>query len=157
MPVVLPSGAIDRQTIGESRVRGFELEARAELAEGLTLSGGYSYQKSNYVRGNVRGVTVDGNEFATVPNHLASLWLNYDLPNTGAPGDMSVGIGARYVGPYYYNVYNNNGKSQAQTYVDASFTYGFAENTELTVNVSNIFDKQYVEVVPVFWTGLQRF
>lgn len=144
VPVVLPSGVIERQTIGESRVRGFELEARAELAEGLTLSGGYSYQMSNYVRGNVRGTTVDGNEFATVPNHLASIWLNYDLPNTGGLGDMSVGVGARYVGSYYYNVYNNTGKSPAQTYVDASFTYGLAENTDLTVNVSNIFDKQYV-------------
>lgn len=144
VPVVLPSGAIDRQTIGESRVRGIELEARAELAEGLTLSGGYSYQKSTYVRGNVRGVVVDGNEFSTVPNHLASIWLTYDLPDTGSLGNMTVGLGARYVGPYYYNVYNNNGKSPAQTYIDASFTYGLAENTDLTVNVSNIFDKQYV-------------
>lgn len=144
VPVVLPSGVIDRQTIGESRVRGIELEARTELGEGLTLSGGYSYQKSEYVRGNVRGVNVDGNEFATVPNHLASIWLSYDLPQTGGLGDMSVGIGARYVGPYYYNVYNNSGKSPAQTYIDASFSYAFAENTELTVNVSNIFDKQYV-------------
>ncbi|EAQ04350.1 TonB dependent outer membrane ferrichrome-iron receptor [Pseudooceanicola batsensis HTCC2597] len=144
VPVVLPSGAIDRQTIGQSRVRGLELEARAELAEGLTLSGGYSYQKSKFVRGSVRGVRVDGNEFATVPNHIASLWLTYDLPTTGALGDMSVGIGARYVGPYYYNVFNNNGKSPGQTNIDASFTYGVSENTELSVNVSNLFDKQYV-------------
>lgn len=144
VPVVLPSGAIDRQTIGESRVRGLELEARAELARGLTLSGGYSYQKSEFVRGNVRGTTVDGNEFATVPNHIASLWLTYDLPRLGTLGDMSVGVGARYVGPYYYNVYNNNGRSPGQTFVDASFSYEFAEDTELTVNVSNLFDKQYV-------------
>ncbi|SNR86908.1 TonB-dependent siderophore receptor [Puniceibacterium sediminis] len=144
VPVVLPSGAIERQTIGESRVRGLELEARAELANGLTLSGGYSYQKSNFVRGNVYGATVDGNEFATVPNHLASVWLNYDLPSTDSLGDMSVGIGARYVGPYYYNVFNTNGKSPAQTFVDASFAYAVAENTELAVNVSNLFDKQYV-------------
>lgn len=144
VPVVLPSGVIERQTIGESRVRGIELESRVELAESLTLSAGYSYQMSNYVRGSVRGTTVDGNEFATVPNHLASVWLNYDLPKTGTLGDMSVGLGARYVGPYYYNVYNNTGQSPAQTYVDASFTYGFTEDTELTLNVSNIFDKQYV-------------
>lgn len=144
VPVVLPTGVIERQTIGESRVRGFEVEARAELAEGLSLSGGYSFQDSEYVRGNVRGVTVDGNEFASVPNHIASLWLNYDLPATGALGDMSVGLGARYVGAYYYNVSNDNGKSPAQTYFDASISYDFAKNTELTVNVSNLFDKQYV-------------
>lgn len=144
VPVVLPSGVIERQTIGKSRVRGFELEGRAELAEGLSLSGGYSYQESTYVLGNVRGRTVNGNEFATVPNHLASVWLNYDLPNTIGLGDMTVGLGARYVGPYYYNVYNDSGKSPAQTFVDASITYGLAENIDLSLNVSNIFDKQYV-------------
>jgi len=144
VPVVLPSGAIERQTIGESRVRGFELEARAELAQGLTLSGGYSYQHSTYVRGNVRGVDVDGNEFATVPNHVASMWLTYDLPETGALAGLSVGLGARYVGPYYYNVYNNNGRSPAQLLVDASVSYDLGSNTELSVNFSNLFDSQYV-------------
>ncbi|WP_136636746.1 TonB-dependent siderophore receptor [Pseudooceanicola onchidii] len=144
VPVVLPGGMIVRQTVGESRVQGFELEAKAELADGLSLSGGYTYQKSTYVRGNVRGTTVDGNEFATVPNHMASVWLNYDLPGAGALGKMSVGIGARYIGPYYYNVYNNSGRSPEQTFIDASFGYDVAENTQLTVNVSNLFDKQYV-------------
>ncbi len=140
VPVVLPSGVIERQTIGESRVRGFELEGKAEISANLSLIGGYSYQKSEFVRGDVRGVTVDGNEFSAVPNHLASLWLNYDLPGN----DMSVGLGARYVGSYYYNVYNNNGESASQTYIDASFSYAFTPNTELTVNVSNLLDKQYV-------------
>ena len=140
VPVVLPSGVIERQTIGESRVRGFELEGKAEIAADLSLIGGYSYQKSEFVRGDVRGVSVDGNEFAAVPNHLASLWLNYDLPGN----DMSVGLGARYVGSYYYNVYNNNGESPSQTFIDASFSYAFTPNTELTVNVSNLLDKQYV-------------
>ncbi|MEQ8258185.1 MULTISPECIES: TonB-dependent siderophore receptor [Roseovarius] len=144
VPVVLPSGVIERQTIGESRVRGLELEARAELTQGLTLSGGYSYQDSEFVRGNVRGVTVDGNQFASVPEHMASLWLTYDIPTGGSLGDMSVGLGARYVGSYYYNAYNNNGKSPDQFLFDASYSYELAENTELQVNLSNIFDEQYV-------------
>lgn len=144
VPVVLPGGAIERQTIGESRVQGLELEARAELVHGFSLFAGYSYQEAEFVRGDVRGTRVDGNQFASVPNHLASLWLNYELPNPGVLGDMSVGLGARYVGPYYYNAYNNNGKSQDQFYVDASFSYNVTESTQLSLNVSNIFDKQYV-------------
>ncbi|KRS11692.1 ligand-gated channel [Roseovarius atlanticus] len=144
VPVVLPSGAIERQTIGESRVRGLELEARAELGQGLSVFAGYSYQDSEFVRGNVRGTTVDGNRFASVPEHLASLWLTYELPNQGALGDMTVGVGARYVGSYYYNAFNNNGKSQDQVYVDASFSYDVTDSTQLSLNISNIFDKQYV-------------
>lgn len=144
VPVVLPSGVIERQTIGESQVRGLELEARAELAHGLSFFAGYSYQEPEFVRGNVRGTTVDGNQFASVPKHLASLWLNYDLPNPGVLGDMSVGLGARYIGQYYYNAYNDNGQSPEQFFVDASFNYDFTESTRLNLYVNNIFDKQYV-------------
>jgi len=144
---VVEEDGIESQTIGESRVRGIELEARTDLAEGLSLTGGYSYQESEVVRGTLGGtppVAIDGNEFTTVPNHIASLWLNYDLPINGSPGDVSVGIGARYIGPYYYNAYNDNGQSPSQTYIDASASYAIAENTELSVNVSNLLDKQYV-------------
>ncbi|RVV98828.1 TonB-dependent siderophore receptor [Mesobaculum littorinae] len=144
VPVVLDNGVIERQTIGESRVRGLEVEARAELAAGLTLFGGYSYQAPEFVRGNVRGVSVDGNEFASVPNHLASLWLTYELPETGPLGNTSIGLGARYVGAYHFNAYNNNGESDEQYYLDASFTTELAPNTDLQVNVNNLFDEQYV-------------
>lgn len=144
VPVVLPSGAIERQTIGESRVRGIELEAKAELTANISMTAGYAYQDAAYVRGNVRGATVDGNAFATVPNHIGSLWVNYELPGAGPRGDMNFGVGARIVGPYYYNVTNDNGKSPTQVYLDAGFSYGITADTALTVNVSNIFDKQYV-------------
>jgi iron complex outermembrane recepter protein len=144
VPVVLPNGTIERQTIGESGVQGFELEARAELADGLTLFGGYSYQDAKFVRGSVRGTTVDGNQFASVPNHMASLWLSYDVKTAALPGDLTVGVGARYVGSYYYNVTNDNGKSASQTYVDAAVTYGIDANTQVSLNVNNIFDEQNV-------------
>ena len=144
VPVVLPSGVIDRQTIGQSRVKGLELEAKGELANNLSFAAAYAYQKSEYVRGVVRGATVDGNEFATVPNHIASLWLNYDLPGNGRRGDMTFGVGARYVGSYYYNVYNTGGESPAQLYLDAAVSYEVAEGTVLSVNVANLTDRQYV-------------
>ncbi|ETX12774.1 ligand-gated channel [Roseivivax halodurans JCM 10272] len=144
VPVVLDSGVIERQTIGESRVRGAELEAKAELTENFGLVGAYAYQESEFVRGNVRGTEVDGNEFATVPNHLASVWLTYELPGNGAHGDIDLGLGARYVGEYFYGVTNDTGTSPEQYYVDASFGYDLAENTSLQVNVSNLLDRQYV-------------
>ncbi|ETX28963.1 ligand-gated channel [Roseivivax isoporae LMG 25204] len=144
VPVVLPSGVIERQTIGESRVRGLEFEAKAELTENLTLIGSYAYQDSEFVRGSVRGMTVDGNEFATVPNHLASLWLTYGVPGAGARGDLDLALGARYVGSYEYGAYNDTGRSPEQTYLDAAMTYEIAEDTQLQVNVSNLLDRQYV-------------
>lgn len=145
VPVVLPDGSIDRQLIGETRVRGFELEGKAELTPNLSLTAAYTYTDSEVLRSApVRGANVEGNAFATAPNHTASVWLTYLLPAAGNRGDMTFGLGARYIGPYYYNLQNNNGQSEAQTLVDAAFTYGVTDSTDFSVNVSNLFDKQYV-------------
>src|SRR5690606_18734978 len=55
--VVQDNGTIERQTIGESRVRGVDLEAKAELTDTLSLTGGYSYMDSEVVRGTLRNGT----------------------------------------------------------------------------------------------------
>ncbi|MDT0684469.1 TonB-dependent siderophore receptor [Roseicyclus sp. F158] len=144
VPVVLDNGVIERQTIGESNVRGFELEAKGELASNLGFAASYAYQESEFVRGAVRGVDVSGNEFATVPNHIASAWLTYAIPGEGMRGDLELGLGARYVGEYEYNAYNTGGTSPEQTYLDASLAYDFSEDTALQINVSNLLDEQYV-------------
>src|SRR5690606_26502684 len=41
--VVQDNGTIEQETIGESRVRGGDLEAKVELTDNLSLTGGYSY------------------------------------------------------------------------------------------------------------------
>lgn len=145
VPVVLPSGVIERQLIGETRVRGFEIEGKAELGANLDVIAGYAYMDSEVIRSApVRGANVEGNEFATTPQHMASLWLNYDLPGSGARGDMSFGLGARFVGSYYFTLQNNTGKSEAATLFDAAFTYNVTDSTALSINVSNLLDEQHV-------------
>lgn len=95
--VVQPNGTIERETVGESQVRGLDLEAKTELTDNLSLIGGYSYMDSDVVRGTLRnGTSLKGNEFITAPKHSASLWSFYALPGTA----MSVGLGARYIGAY---------------------------------------------------------
>jgi iron complex outermembrane recepter protein len=70
----------------------------------------------------VRGVDVVGNQFAATPNHLASIWANYVISGNQGCGDISLGVGARYVGSYFFNAQNNNGKSEATTLIDAAAT-----------------------------------
>ncbi|PZX56410.1 TonB-dependent siderophore receptor [Cereibacter changlensis] len=138
-------GGIERQSVGETRVRGFELEGKAEIADNWEVIGSYSYVDSEVVRSNpVRGVDVEGNEFSSVPNHMASLWVNRIVPATQNHGEMTFGLGARYVGSYFYDVRNNTGASDATTLFDAAFSYDIAENTGLSINVSNLFDEQHV-------------
>ncbi|MEH6774833.1 MAG: TonB-dependent siderophore receptor [Cereibacter changlensis] len=143
--VPVDGGGIERQSVGETRVRGFELEGKAEIADNWEVIGSYSYVDSEVVRSNpVRGVDVEGNEFSSVPNHMASLWVNRIVPAAQNHGEMTFGLGARYVGSYFYDVRNNTGESDATTLFDAAFSYDIAENTGLSVNVSNLFDEQHV-------------
>ncbi|MBS69189.1 MAG: TonB-dependent siderophore receptor [Pseudomonas sp.] len=138
--VVQPNGTIERETIGESRVRGLDLEAKAELTDNLSLIGGYSYMESEVLRGTLRsGASLEGNEFEAAPKHSASLWSYYNLPGT----TMSVGLGARYTGAYYFNP-DNSAKSDATTLFDAAFNYQILKDTDLAINVSNLLDEQHV-------------
>lgn len=141
--VVVPGAGIQQQTVGETNVRGLDLEAKAELTENLSLVGGYSYMKSDVTRGALQSgagiVSIKGNEFEVTPQHSASLWTYYSVPGT----KLSVGAGARYTGSYYFNAFNN-GKSEATTLYDAAFNYNIAKGTDLALNVSNLLDEQHV-------------
>lgn len=143
--VVQPNGAIEQQTVGEQRVRGLDLEAKAELTENLSVVGGYSYMETEVLRGalNVWGVgvvSIEGNEFVSAPKHSASLWSYYSVPGTS----VSVGLGARYVGSYHFSNFNDTGESEATTLFDAAFNYQIAKDMDLAVNVSNLLDEQHV-------------
>lgn len=144
--VVQDDGSILRQTVGETRVRGIDLQARAEVTEAVSLIAAYSYLDSEVLRSSPLrdGTVVDGNQFASVPNHIASLWVNYTLPGTGAVGDMTFGLGARYTGSYYFSLANDTGKSEGATIFDAAFTYALMESTDLAINIRNLFDEQHV-------------
>ncbi|SDE93652.1 TonB-dependent siderophore receptor [Pseudomonas seleniipraecipitans] len=138
--VVVPGGGIQQQNVGETKVRGLDLEAKAELTDNLSVVGGYSFMDSDVVRGTLRnGTSLKGNDFEVTPEHSASLWTYYDLPGTS----MSVGLGARYVGSYYFDAANTS-KSDGTTLFDTAFNYNITKGTDLAINVSNLLDEQHV-------------
>ncbi|RCL23547.1 TonB-dependent siderophore receptor [Pseudomonas sp. AFG_SD02_1510_Pfu_092] len=138
--VVLPSGIIEQQTVGESRVRGLDLEAKAQVTQDISVIAAYSYMESEVLRGALYdGSSLKGKEFTTAPKHSGSLWGYYSIPGT----DVSVGLGARYVGAYYMDAANTK-KSDGTTLFDAALNYQIAKGTDLALNVSNLFDEQHV-------------
>ncbi len=128
-------------TIGEVRVRGIDLEAKAELTNNLSLIAAYSYMDPEIVENGAGGN--EGNRPQFVSKHLASLWANYKVEGSGRRGDMTFGVGGRYIGAYYFTPDNTSGTS-GNVVFDAAFTYQFLDNSALQVNVSNLFDKKYV-------------
>ena len=131
-----------QETIGEVRVRGLDLEAKAELTPNWSLTAGYSYLDAEIVENGTAGN--EGNRPYHVPEHTASLWVNYTLEGDGKRGDMTFGLGGRYIGSYYFNDANTV-KTGSNFVVDAAFSYKVFENTSFEVNVSNLFDRKHVD------------
>lgn len=129
---------------GEVKSRGIELEAKTSLTNRLNMVGSYTW---NDVQLTKSDAAVQGNRPFRVPEHMASLWLDY-LP-TGVFSGLNVGSGVRYVGSSYGDR-ENSFKVDSYTVVDAMIKYDLAYMNEamkgfkVSVNAMNLFDKRYV-------------
>jgi len=140
-----------RVQTGEVVIQGIELEGKAELTDSLSVIASYAYTHSEITKDNpnASGVSNKGNRFSFVPEHQASIWLDYSVQ--GAPGwdGLSFGGGARYTGQNYGDNANQF-DIPAYTVFDAALRYDFGkadsrlEGLKAAINVSNIFDKKYV-------------
>jgi len=128
-------------TIGEIRVRGLDLEAKAELPRNISVTAAYSYLDAEIIENGVAGN--EGKRPQFIPENLASLWLNYELEGSGKRGNMNFGVGGRYVGSYFFSPANTI-SSDSNVVFDAAFRYDVVENTSLEVNVKNLFDEKHV-------------
>jgi iron complex outermembrane receptor protein len=131
---------------GEVRTRGIELEGRASLAEGLNLVGSYTYLDATVTESNTAGVA--GKTPLYIPKHMASLWADYTIPR-GPIGGLGFGAGVRYIGSTFGDDLNTL-KVSDYVLVDAALYYDLSHLTEnlrgwrAAINVSNLFDKNYV-------------
>tara|TARA_R110002051_G_scaffold641_3_gene3181 strand:- start:171 stop:2294 length:2124 start_codon:yes stop_codon:yes gene_type:complete len=128
------------QTVEEVRHRGIELEAKAEVTDNIEVIAAYTYIDSKIEE---PGGANDGNRLMRVPKHVASVWGTYTLAGEGARGDMTFGVGARYMDSYFTNI-TNTISSESAVVFDASFTYKIQENTTFQLNASNLFDEKHV-------------
>jgi iron complex outermembrane receptor protein len=127
-------------TVEKVRHRGFEFEAKAEVTDNINVIAAYSYIDSKIEE---PGGANDGNRLMRVPEHFASVWGTYTLPGEGPRGDMTFGLGARYIGAYFVNIENTRSSESAVVF-DAAFTYKIQENTTFQLNASNLFDEKHL-------------
>lgn len=124
---------------GEVRSRGLEAEAQLGVARHLALVAGYSYTDIRVTKSNDPDL---GKRPSRVPEHLASLWLNY-----APPAGFGWGAGLRYVGESYGD-FLNTFAVPGYALVDAALRYdvrgGALSGVRFALNVANLFDKTYV-------------
>ncbi|MNO86556.1 Ferrichrome-iron receptor precursor [compost metagenome] len=139
----LPFGNVRQE--GEVRSKGIELEARAEIVQGLNLIGSYTW---NDVEVTESDLGTEGNTPFRVPEHMASLWADY-LVQGGALEGLRIGGGTRYVGSTYGDSANSF-KVDSYSVVDALVSYQLGkldsslDGVEVALNATNLFDEEYV-------------
>ena len=139
-----------RVQTGEVRLRGVELEGKAQLTDDLSLIAAYAYTHSEITKDNptAAGRSNEGNRYAFVPTHQASAWVDYEFPAGPAAG-LGLGAGVRWSSATYGD--NANAfKIDGNTLVDAGIRYDLGHLTpqlagaELALDVQNLFDTDYV-------------
>ncbi|MBP1853027.1 TonB-dependent siderophore receptor [Rhizobium halophytocola] len=125
--------------IGEVTSTGFEVEAKAEIAEDWKATASFSYTKLEIKEH--QDTSLIGNQPYLVPDIQASLWLDYTVP-TGAFEGLSIGGGVRYQGESWADMANTK-KVPDVVLADAAIRYK-KDDWSASLNVNNLFDKEYV-------------
>lgn len=128
------------QQLGEVTSQGVELEAKVNLDENWRALASYSYTDAEITRDT--NPNVIGKSPYVVPDHTASLWLDYAFTNETLEG-LSVGSGIRYQGKSWADNENTLPVPSA-TVFDAAVRYTKNDWTA-SVNVANLFDREYVK------------
>jgi iron complex outermembrane receptor protein len=123
---------------GEIRTRGFELEAKASILNGLDATLAYSYLDAEVTESNDDDL---GKVPVNVPHNIASAWLNYTFPD-GVLKGLGLGGGIRYIGSSWHDNANTS-KNPSYTLVDAAVSYKVTDGLAVQLNVNNLLDKEY--------------
>lgn len=131
---------------GEVRIRGVELEGRVSFFKGFDAIATWTWMDSEITK----DTNNKGNEMTAVPDTMASLWLDYTLPESFLEG-FNVGAGVRYVGKTWGDNTNNPAlRVPDYTLFDAAIRYDFGKKfpsfkgASVALTASNLADKTYV-------------
>lgn len=138
-------GGFFYQNSGENTYTGFELEGRTEFENGISLIAAYTYADAE-ITGNIDKALI-GNAPSTVPRHVASLWVNYTMPDDTALTGLSFGGGVRAKSESYTSDANTD-KNSGGVYFDASLAYDFGakspelQGLSLAISATNLADRR---------------
>ncbi|MFU4403703.1 Fe(3+)-pyochelin receptor FptA [Pseudomonas paraeruginosa] len=126
---------------GKVRSQGFELEGTGYLTPYWSLSAGYTYTSTEYLKDS----QVDsGTRYSTfTPRHLLRLWSNYDLP--WQDRRWSVGGGVQAQSDYSVDYRGVDMRQGGYALVNLRLGYRVDEHWTAAVNVNNLFDRTYYQ------------
>jgi len=131
-----PGRGAPQQTIGEQKIRGFEVGLNGRISNRVNLLASYTFLDSEITDdGPIAGD--EGNEFPNTPRNSASLWTTF-RPNTR----VMIGGGATYVDLRYGNTANSVWVPDYVTF-DAVASFEVNSRTRMQLNLQNLTDEVY--------------
>ncbi|MEZ2132085.1 MULTISPECIES: TonB-dependent siderophore receptor [unclassified Sinorhizobium] len=127
--------------LGEVESRGAELEGKININENWRLLGSFAYTDMEITENDLNPSLIGKSPYI-VPKVTASLWIDYTVTTTAFEG-LSFGAGVRHQGWSWADEANTE-KVPAATLFDAAIRYE-RDDWTASLNVTNIFDKEYVE------------
>ncbi len=119
-------------TVEGSVTEGLELQLTGDVTDAWTVIAGYSY-----LNGTADGGAFDGNTTRQTPEHMASIWNQYEVNE-----QLSLGLGVTYQGEYFVRE-DNAVLVPDFTRVDFAVFYDLTDETRLQLNIENLFDTEY--------------
>ncbi|NHQ93077.1 TonB-dependent siderophore receptor [Janthinobacterium lividum] len=135
------------RTIKGADTKGIDLEATGAITQDWNVSASWSYSQTE----NNTGKAIQ----TTFPRHLVKLWTTYRLP--GELHRLTVGGGVNWQSRVYSDIdawqINSTLHWEQKAYSVTSLMARYDVNDKLsaTVNVANLFDKQYTASVSDWW------
>src|SRR5581483_8450394 len=128
---------------GKQRVQGMELEAAGKLTDAWQVFTGYNYMDGKVVKSSTAATAArEGSPLTNTPRHTATVWSTYDID-----AKWQVGAGMNYVSQ---RVARNTGiieRVPDYTTFDAMAKYRLTETIDLQLNVYNITDEYYWDLL----------
>lgn len=137
--------------LGKERSRGFELEVNATPLPNWQITAGYSHTHARIVNSNIAAQV--GARETNAPDNSFNFWSRYDFVN-GPLNNLGLGLGVSFIGersgllPTVVNDPRPDGGTlplASYTTVDAGLYYKLNDAIDLTLKVSNLFDKRFIE------------
>jgi TonB-dependent siderophore receptor len=129
---------------GKARAQGVEFDVRGELSRNWSMSGGYAYTDTEYLRSKPaqQGTPVS----SITPRHSYNLWARHKIVG-GPVGGLVVGAGLRGVSDFFNGSGATMVRGPGYTLFALNLAYPINDHYRIALNVDNLFDKVYWEKV----------
>ncbi|MDD3609562.1 MAG: TonB-dependent receptor [Halothiobacillaceae bacterium] len=125
----------------DARRYGIELEGQVALGEAFSVYGNYSWNRFRYsedlLLSSSASIPSAGKQVVDTPEHMLKLGARY------RQGSWNLGLDARYLGPRYGDVLNLE-RVGSVVLVDARAEYHLSRALAITLDVRNLFDREYI-------------